>query len=281
MHALETARETARSQLLSELNQIFRRLRHYQNEEEWIGALRDGGSKFADEFGIFIQKDGFLQLRAQQNLNAPDLLQFPATSASAFAAAIESHDTVVALRTAAEVSAALSSDSSQARARLFPISNEGRVVAILFAAGDGSIDANALELLAGMAAAVLERVSNKTLHAQIASAPAPSARELQAPVLPFWAELSETQRGLHIRARRFSRVAIAEMHLARPEACRAGREQNTLYMLLRREIDKARESYRKQFMTIPSMMDYLHLELVRAAGGDERKLGADYPGQLV
>jgi hypothetical protein len=30
------------------------------------------------------------------------------------------------------------------------------------------------------------------------------------------------------------------------------------------------------------MGDYLHLELVRtAAEGDELKLGADYPGQLV
>ena len=34
-------------------------------------------------------------------------------------------------------------------------------------------------------------------------------------------------------------------------------------------------------MTNPSMVDYLHLELIRtAAGGIEQKLGADYPGQL-
>jgi hypothetical protein len=87
---------------------------------------------------------------------------------------------------------------------------------------------------------------------------------------------------LHVRAQRFARVKVAEMQLSRPDACRAGRQQSNLYVFLRREIDQARDTYRKQFMTIPSMVDYLHLELVRtAAGGDGQKLGADYPGQLV
>jgi hypothetical protein len=106
--------------------------------------------------------------------------------------------------------------------------------------------------------------------------------EAPIPALPAWADLDEQQRTLHIRAQRFSRVTIAEMQLFRPEACRAGREQSNLYIFLKGELDKAREIYRKQFMTIPSMVDYLHLELVRTvAGGDELKLGADYPGQLV
>jgi hypothetical protein len=72
------------------------------------------------------------------------------------------------------------------------------------------------------------------------------------------------------------------MQLSRPDACHAGRQQGNLYVFLRQEIDKARDTYRRQFMTIPSIGDYLHIELVRtAAGGDEQKLGADYPGQLV
>ncbi len=53
-------------------------------------------------------------------------------------------------------------------------------------------------------------------------------------------------------------------------------------MFLKKEIDDARETYRKEFMTIPSMVDYLHLELVHtAADGDELKMGVEYPGQLV
>ena len=101
---------------------------------------------------------------------------------------------------------------------------------------------------------------------------------MRAGRLPLWADLDESQRQLHIRARRFARVTVAEMQLSKPEACRAGREQGDLYLFLESEIDKAREIYSKQFRTISSMADYLHLELVRtAAGGDELKLGADYP----
>jgi len=72
------------------------------------------------------------------------------------------------------------------------------------------------------------------------------------------------------------------MQLSRPDACHAGRQQGNLYVFLRQEIDRARATYRKQFMIISSMVDYLHIELVRtAAGGDEQQLGAEYPGQLV
>ena len=100
--------------------------------------------------------------------------------------------------------------------------------------------------------------------------------------LPAWADLDEHQRQLHMRAQRFARVTVAEMQLAKPGECRAGRAKADFYLFLNKEIDKAREIYRKQFMTISSMVDYLHLELVQTAvEGDERKLGADYPGQLV
>jgi hypothetical protein len=100
--------------------------------------------------------------------------------------------------------------------------------------------------------------------------------------LPPWAELSESDRDLHLKAQRFARVAVAEMQLANPEGCKAGREQGNLYLYLKQEIDRARTTYRQQFITVPSMVDYLHLELFRtAAEGDESKLGADYPGPLV
>jgi hypothetical protein len=76
-------------------------------------------------------------------------------------------------------------------------------------------------------------------------------------------------------------VKVAQMEISRPEACRAGRKESNFYLFLKREIDSARDSYRKQFMTAPHMPDYLHLELVHTAlEGQEQKLGADYPGQL-
>ena len=307
MHALDQAWETirrefdascaqtaraARYQLTNELNQLLRRFRHYRNESEWISALLDGASRFAQQVAIFSLQNEVFRLRAQSKLDLPQNLEFPLSSAAAFASAVATRDPVVALRTASEVTQELAGTDANERAHLIPVMNGARAVAILFAADQEYMDLNALELIAGLASAVLERQSNAVLHARIAPLPAKTesatavrteaAAPAAKPALATWADLGEEQRALHIRAQRFSRVAVAEMQLAKPEACRAGREQNNLYLFLQTEIDKARESYRKQFLTIPSMVDYLHLELVNtAAGGDEMKLGAEYPGQLV
>ena len=277
------AARAARTQVTSELNQVLRRLRNYKSETEWLSAVLDGAARLVHQVTILELANGVLTVRGQHNLNVPDGYCFPAASAPAFANAIESRDPIIALRTRTEVSEPLSGPDPSERAHLLPIVNESRVVAVLFAADQEYLDLNGLELLAGLASAVLERKVNTTLHSQIVSPPLtqqpltkPSARD----GLPSWTELSEEQRNSHIKAQRFSRVAVAEMELSRPEACRAGREQGNLYLFLKKEIDAAREKYRLQFMTIPSMVDYLHLELVRASEGDELKLGADYPGQL-
>ncbi len=289
--ASSTAVGSARRQMATELNQIFRRLRQYENEEQWIAALLDGASGFAAQLAIFTHSGSDLRLRGQRHLDLPEDEAFPVSSAHAFAAVIASSDPLVALRAPNEVGSLLSSSDTAARAHLLPITNAGRNVAVLFAVEDESLDANGLELVAGMASAMLERRSNQSLHSQIAPVPQPRSsheaesqaqKSSQPRALPSWINLSESQRELHRKAQRFSRVAVAEMQLARPEACRAGREHNNLYMFLRNEIDKARENYRQQFMTTPTMVDYLHLELVdHAAHGDEQKLGADYPGRLA
>ncbi|MBV8896669.1 MAG: hypothetical protein JO051_09165 [Acidobacteriaceae bacterium] len=356
------------------MNQLFRRLRHYEVEAEWISALLDSASRFAKHVAIFSLQNDVAHLRAQANLHLPENLSFPLSSAAAFSGAVETRDPVIALRNPSEVTEALAGADTTDRCHVVPIINGPRTAAVLFVADQEYVDVNALELIASLASAVLERHANTSLHAQIASLKKPGPEpespqsevaaeqeqhaapeletakeetprepepaqaeaapvqgagadtsivpELQQPellpestaitggepspveasppvpaepppaniqpapaaaaALPAWADLSERERTLHLRAQRFARVAVAEMQLAKPLGSRAGREQSNLYMFLKPEIDKARESYRKQFMTIPSMVDYLHLELVNAAAeGDERKLGAEYPGQLL
>jgi hypothetical protein len=304
MHVLDSAWETlkrefesaslerqlkARQQITGELNRIFRRFRNYENEEEWLSALRDGAALCVSGFAIFTVSDGELELRSSYGLPVANGLRIRPETAAAFGSAMESREPLVTLRRPSEVGDALASEEASTRAHLFPISNSGRAVALVFAAGEAEIDSDGLELITGMASAVLERRVNQTLHTQIAAPfgapPLPAPPDDQGPAveaLPAWADLNEMDRRLHGRAQRFARVAVAEMQLARPEACRSGREQSNLYLFLQAEIDKARESYARQFMTISSMVDYLHLELLQvAADGDEKKLGADYPGHLV
>jgi hypothetical protein len=283
--ACDKAAERAESDLLHRLNQLLRRFRSYQTETEWLQVLLDGAGFFAHQVALFSVEDSVVRLRTQVNLQLPPNFSFRLTQAPSFAAAYEQKDPVTALRTPGEVTARLSDNHIGERAHLFPVLNGTRVVAVMFAAGSlkansGDPDMNALELLAGIAGSVLERKSNAALHSQIAVAPNPPKAEESVP--PAWTDLTYEQRQAHLRAQRFARVNVAEIQLARPEACKAGREQGDLYLFLKREIDKARENYRKQFMNVPSMVDYLHLELIHtAAEGDEQKLGADYPGQLL
>ncbi|MBV8818945.1 MAG: GAF domain-containing protein [Acidobacteriaceae bacterium] len=282
-----------RSQATSHLNQAARRFRQYESEAGWVAAVMDGAAHFAGQIVLFAVEGEKLRVRGQRNLNLPDDLIFPQASGRAFLTAIRSKDPVVALRTPGEVSNFLSGNAGSDRAHVLPVLNGERVVALLFA-GDGELDLDALELISGMASMALERQSNALHSVQIAAVqksvdvasavdrPEPASAVRVPAKLPPWSSLSEEQRTLHIRAQRFSRTKVAEMQLSRPEACRAGFEQNNVYLFLKKEIDAARESYRTQFLAARSMVDYLHMELVRTAGGDdESKLGADYPGQLV
>ncbi len=295
----------ARAEQLQALNQVFRRFRGYQTESDWLQALLDAATPYAKHLAVFSVAKDIYTLRGQAPADwLKDDLSIPSNSAAAITSAVESKDPVTTLRSPNEVGEQLSEASE--RAHIFPITNGDRVSAVLFASDAGS-DMNALELISGIASSVLERKANVALHAQInAAASIPLAKPSEVGAahadssvesdanhkrpssgertgrMPAWSDLPVDQRDLHIRAQRFARVVVAEMQLARPEACRAGREQGDLYLFLKREIDKARENYRKQFMTVPSMVDYLHLELIQtAAHGDEHRLGADYPGRLL
>ncbi len=267
----------AREATTSQLNQLLRRLRIYKNEGEWLTILAESASLFAHELAIFEVLGAELKLRVQRGLNLAEALVLPVSPA--FASAVETKDSVVAMRSKQEVGEEL--QSPDGRARLIPIVNGDRVVAIIFAVDHPEVDPNALELVAGLASAVLERHGNKALHSQLAGGKT-STPSRASELLPAWGQLTEAEQTLHLRAQRFARVAVAEAQMAKPEACAAGREAKNVYLFLQNEIEKARETYRRQFMVIPSMVDYLHLEFVRViADNDEAALGVEYPGAMV
>jgi hypothetical protein len=268
--------QSARIQIAHELNQLFRRFRQYENEADWVRMVMEGAGAYARQAALFsVQGDSFT-LRGAVNLNLAPALQLKAKAAASFDAVLRSKEAVTALRAPGEVGDDLSSAGKLAF--LFPILNGSRVVAVLFAAAEEA-EVDPLELVANMAASALERKSNAAIHAQILPvAPQPVADERR---LPEWANVPADQRALHSQAARFARVTVAEMQLLKPTACRTALEKGDLYVILGKEIDKARDTYRKQFMTIPSMTDYFHRELVGSIlGGDASKLGADYPGEL-
>ena len=99
---------------------------------------------------------------------------------------------------------------------------------------------------------------------------------------PDWDLMTPRDRSLHLQARRFARVQIAEMRLYQAEAVRAGRSRGDLYAALQEAIDSAREAFRQTFLSAPGMTDYLHQELLHTLANDNPAwLGENYPGPLV
>jgi len=118
--------------------------------------------------------------------------------------------------------------------------------------------------------------------APMAATAPPEPGPVLAPGNPDWAQLSREEQEQHAKAQRFARVRVAEMRLYQAQAVRQGREQARLYMALRGEMERGRAQFKHEFLTIPSMIDYFHLELVRTLANDDASLlGVEYPGPLV
>jgi hypothetical protein len=302
----DRAEEAARAKTAGELNQIGRRLKQYKSESEWCDAVLDGTALFTTEAALFTIEGDELKLKGTRNIDLRIGSVLPIGQAAAFRNAQQTKDTIVAMRTKNEVSELLISATPTARAHIVPILNGPRVAAMLFAAGSSPGSADAIELIATVASAVLERSSQTPRHVQISAAglghaaqdseaqeelddlaegkPTRSIADIDPGPKresPEWSALSLEDKLIHVRAQRMARVKVAEMQLYRPEACASGRQQKDFYVFLGQEISRARETFRTQFMNTRSMVDYLHLELLdKLADNDERLLGADYPGQM-
>jgi hypothetical protein len=281
--------KTARRDLIQKLNQTARRLRHFENQGQWSHTLVDATRGFCGRAALFLVHDRKLRFEAARNIDGPGLADDVALeSAPAFATAVDTRDTLVAMRTPSELSEALTAflgaalDHGSSRCCLFPIVTERGVPAVLYA-DSAEVDVDALELLAATAGAVIDTrpapASLSPPSQTLVSITPPS----QKPEILSWFSLSHEDRELHLRAQRFARVQVAEIRLYQSETVKNGRTAHDLYTSLKEEILSAREAFRRKFLNASdSMVDYLHLELVRTLANDDVELlGQDYPGPMV
>ncbi len=282
--ALAGARAKARREFSERLNQSVRRLRVFESDAQWAATLLDATEPFCERAALFAISGEMLRLEAVRGLRKPDdLLQIPMTDAPAFASAIQTRDTIVAVRTAGELSeplAAVLGEAAELRFHLFPVDTRERTAAILYADSSGRVEASALELLAGMAGTVLDSFSAGASPARMVHI---AASERRGAGLGAWFELTREEQQLHLKAQRFARVQVAEMRLYHSGAVTEGRLRRDLYGALRPEIDRVREVFlREHIPATPTMVDYTHLEMVRTLANDDVELlGKDYPGPLV
>ena len=296
---LADARELGREELANTLNQASRRLRQSDGFDELAATLTDASTPFCKGAAVLRVAEGKARGERIRGVDAAQAerfaaLEIPLASAAALAGAVETRDPVTAVSSETEVSAellAIAGHGEKVRVSIFPVQRDNGVEALLYCWGDVSI-AN-LELLAQVAGLCLAPPPPPPPVVEAPPlfdiAPAPVPGPAPAPAVEEtkgdrdWDRLTSEDQRVHLSAQRFARVRIAEMRLHEAEAVHAGRMHRDLYGALQVSIDKARETFRHSYMaTCPSMVDYVHLELVRTlAHENPHLLGEEYPGPLV
>jgi hypothetical protein len=287
------AENRGRTETAERLNQAARRIRQADGIDEVAAMLVDAATVFCDGAALFriaqdtafgVRISGVEAARASQFAGLP----VPLSKAAALGGAVQTKDPVVAMSTAAEVSPAMLGVAGQpdgGRVWIFPLVVGEGVDAILYCWG--AVQNAPIELLAQVAGLCLAAAKPKAQAAVaagdlVAIEPLSVPRK-EKPRRPDWDELSPQEQQLHLRAQRFARVEVAAMRLQQAEDVHSGRRHRDLYGSLRESVDAAREKFRREFVgACPSMIDYLHVELLRTlAHENPGLLGSDYPGPLI
>lgn len=298
-------RSDERRETAERLHQTLRRLGDFKHESDWVRTLLEGTRPFAGRAAFFRVGNDRLRALGARGSVSPETpeSEIELLVAPAFQNAVESCETVIALRRPSEISLPIArwlGESPEEKCYLFPLEAAGRVVGILYAEpADLRADPSALEILAHLAGLALAtgnarpssnmvtirsaaRSNGQSGSASKEANPNTTAGQPPSPD-SGWAALSKQEQELHLRAQRFARVRVAEMRLYHSPAVEAGRIQRSLYAGLRTEIDVARRDFRDRFFdSCPSMVDYLHVELMRTlALDDDALLGPEYPGPMT
>jgi hypothetical protein len=292
-------REAGRRATAEALNQALRRLRQSPSEAAVLQLLVESTVAWAPAAAVFALQDDGARSLALRGLLHEDELQFSLAAAGAFRTVVDTKDPVTAVATEAELSAALANalatgDETTPRAYLFPVSARQNVVAVLLASGKVApaplellceAAGMKLELLVAPAIVPLKNPELVQIAAAAVTVPAESARAAQTPqtVSQKWSDLSADDQKLHLQAQRVARVKVAELRLYQAEELRKGVFSGNIYGSLQTQIDAARSEFLQTFLSkSPTMVDYLHLEMLRSlAHDDDRLLGPDYPGPMV
>jgi hypothetical protein len=278
------ARDRARRESADQLNQAVRRIRQAADADELGATLLEAAGAFASGAAWFrvtgaAARGERIRGVPQEAAEAFHALEVPLSSAAALAGAVESRDPVIAATTPGEVSedlAKLLGHPPDGRVSIFPVVVRDRVPALLYAWG--GVQGPAVELLTQVAAAAWTAMPEPPAPELVTIEPAPPPQPASA-----WDRLALEEQRMHLGAQRFARVQAAEMRLYQANAVRAGRAGRNLYDTLGKSIDAAREAFRLSFFApCSSMVDYLHLELVRTLAHDDPDLlGDNYPGPMV
>ncbi len=125
-----------------------------------------------------------------------------------------------------------------------------------------------------MAAAAAAPSAVPTPPAPVAAAPTPAASSDGSTD-----GLSPEDQEVHKKAKRFAKLLVDEIKLYNQAKVAEGKQNKTLFAVLREDIEKSRSTYEKRYSATPAgNARYFDSELVRIlADNDASLLGADFP----
>jgi hypothetical protein len=303
---IELARESAardtRLAVVESFNQTLRRIRRAATQ----GAVLDIVLESTAGKAVVLEvENGQARSRAMRGSETGEFT-FSLETAPAVFSVCESHDPQVALASESELSPELAAafsangtgaDDSVRKAYLFPVVARQEVTAVLVVCGESAsapLVPSEMEMLseaAGMRIEALQAESELAADRALKPLPAADLVQIVPPLLPAspgsgstaWADLSQEDQKFHLQAQRVARVKVAEMRLSHPDDLRKGVFESDIYGALSSEIDRARADFLQTFLSkSPTMVDYLHLEILRSlAHDDDRLMGEAYPGPMV
>jgi hypothetical protein len=289
--AAADAARSARHDCANQLNQALRRLSQATNPADLADTLADAAAQFSGGAAVLTIDNGVATIESVRPMSggrAAAGSQTELDAAPALLAAIQSREPVIAAAAEAEVGATLALLAASAgddRMAVFPVTGDHEVPAI--ACAWGAVEAAALEVLAQVAAAEWERLARAAIQAAVQAAAEAEAAAAPlvniAPAEGSWDSLPAAEKRIHLHAQRFARVRVAQWRLRDGAAVRTARGRGDIYRELKAQIDEARSSFHSEFFAgCPSMLDYLHLEMVHTLANDDAELlGKDYPGPLL
>lgn len=289
--------EVSRTQAES-LNQALRRMRQANGDPQILQALVESIVPYAASAVVLVFENNQARVAGSVGFKRGESFfadfAFPVADAPALVAAIESGDPVTALATATEISVPLADklkvaageeEEDERKAYLFPVRERQSVVALLLAsgpAGSAGTGANTapIELLCEAAGMRLEGVgATLSLKGSVAADSEQDGVEKRL----SWDSLSPEDQRLHLQAQRTARLRVAEMRLYNEADLKRGVASGNIYKALQPVIDGARGQFLQDFLAkSATMVDYLHLEVVRGLAHDnEVLLGQSYPGPMA
>jgi len=118
---------------------------------------------------------------------------------------------------------------------------------------------------------------------QARTEPLPSSIGSPVPATPSGfdaSQLTEADQKMHKDAKRFAKLLVSEIELYNKAKVADGRKNGDLYLRLKTDIDRSRQTFEKRFgKSLSKQFPYFHEELVRTlAANDSSVLGPEYPG---